>query len=103
MKLLFRKLLLVPFYLLILAVDATGRILQRAKLSPKPKSAFCPGISIVIPERANRERLLPCLQSLRKACAELGEPEQATVVVTRGERDMHHGLTQATQAACILR
>ena len=103
MKLLFRKLLLVPFYLLILAVDATGRILQLAKLSPKPKSAFCPGISIVIPERANRERLLPCLQSLRKACAELGEPEQVIVVVTGAERDMYHDLTQEFQADWIFR
>ncbi len=103
MKVLFRKLLLVPFYLLILAVDATGRIFQLARFSPKPKSRFRPGISIVIPERANKEMLLPCLQSLRNACADLGEPAQVIVVVSGAERDMYHDLTQEFQADWIFR
>src|SRR5207245_9536754 len=101
MKLLFRKLLLAPFYLLILSVDVAGMVVRRfvgLKRSPERKFAFGPGISVVIPERANKEMLRRCLESLRSACASLGEPAEVIVVVSGAERGMYEDLTQEFQA-----
>jgi len=104
MKLLFRKLLLAPFYLLIVALDAAGgaiRLLLPPRHTPKRKFAFGPGISVVIPERANKEMLRRCLESLRSACASLGEPAEVIVVVSGAERGMYEDLTQEFQAHWI--
>ncbi|HYR89439.1 MAG TPA: glycosyltransferase [Terriglobia bacterium] len=105
MKLLFRKLLLAPFYLLIVALDAVGRVIRLllpSRHTPKRKSAFGPGISVVIPERANKEMLRRCLESLRTACASIGEPVQVVVVVSGAERGMYEDLTEEFQAHWIL-
>ncbi len=104
MKLLFRKLLLAPFYLLIVALDAAGRVIRLLfppRHTPKRKFAFGPGISVVIPERANKEMLRRCLESLRSACASLGEPAEVIVVVSGAERGMYEDLTQEFQAHWI--
>jgi GT2 family glycosyltransferase/glycosyltransferase involved in cell wall biosynthesis len=106
MKLLFRKLLLTPFYLFIAVVDATGmgiRRFLRLRHSPKRKVALGPGISVVIPERANREMLGRCLRSLQTACASLGEPTQVIVVVSEAQRDAYSDLIQQFQAHWIFR
>jgi GT2 family glycosyltransferase len=103
MKLLFRKLLLVPFYLLILAVDAAGLVIRRflPMHSPKPNSAFSPGISVVIPERANKDMLGRCLRSLSPACSSLEEPTQVIVVVSEAQSDAYNDLIQQFQAVWI--
>src|SRR5207245_5174085 len=104
MKLLFRKLLLAPFYLLILSVDVAGMVVRRfvgLKRSPERKFTFGPGISVVIPERANKEMLRCCLQSLRSACASLGEPSEIIVVVSGAQDDMYQDLTREFPAHWI--
>jgi len=104
MKLRFRKLLLLPFYLLIVAIDTAGIVIRRLlhpRRSPKPKFAFRPGISIVIPERANKAMLRRCLQSVQTACAFLAEPAQVIVVVSEARRDMYDDLTREFQAHWI--
>src|SRR5438105_10027096 len=106
MKLLVRKLLLVPFWLLVVALDAAGTLLRRfhsPRRSSKQKSCFSPGISIVIPERANKEMLRRCLESLQPACAYLGEPAQLIVVVSEAQPATYHDLTQDFQADWIFR
>jgi GT2 family glycosyltransferase len=98
MKLRLFKLLLLPFYLLTLAVDVVGWILRsffRWQPRPTQKSAFGPGISIVIPERANKEMLRRCLESLRIACACLEEPVETIVVVSDAVEDAYKDLMQS--------
>jgi GT2 family glycosyltransferase/glycosyltransferase involved in cell wall biosynthesis len=103
-KLFLRKLLLLPFYLLVIAVDAVGSIvgpLLRHRRPLKSQAVFSPGISIVIPERSNKEMLRRCLQSLRHACACLAEVSEIIVVVTGAERDQYEDLTLEFQARWI--
>ena len=104
MKLRFRKLLLVPFCLFIVAIDAAGMVIRRflrPTHSPKAKFTFSPGVSVVIPERGNKEMLRRCLQSLKTACASLGEPAEIIAVVSEAQPDMYNDLTQEFQAHWI--
>src|SRR5215467_7770181 len=104
MKLLFRKLLLLPFYLLTVAVDAAGTVVRRflhARPSPKPKCGFRAGISVVIPERANKEMLRRCLRSLGPACGFLEETAQVIVVVSEARPESYRDLMEEFQAQWI--
>jgi len=91
MKLLSRKILLIPFYLLTLAADMAGMVSRRFLIrnqSPKPKLSVT-GISVVIPERNNQEMLRRCLHSVLAACACVTEPTQIIVVVSEARPDMY--------------
>jgi GT2 family glycosyltransferase len=44
--------------------------------------SFKPGISIIIPERANRDLLRECLASVREACAQVTEPFEVIVIAS---------------------
>ncbi len=106
MKLPLRKLLLAPYYLATVAVDTAGTALRRflrPKPSPKPKFAVSAGISVVIPERGNKEMLRRCLLSLKPACAALGEDTQVIVVVSDARADTYNDLTQAFEVQWIFR
>jgi len=103
MKLLLRKLLLAPACLISIAIDAAGRRFPIARSSPKPKGAFSPGISVVIPERANKHLLRGCLRSLQEACAHFREPVQVIVVVSEAQRDTYEDLITDFQADWIFR
>jgi GT2 family glycosyltransferase len=103
MKLLFRKLLLAPFYLLIVAIDALGKYFLRPTSILKSQSRFNDGISVVIPERCNKLLLGQCLQSLREACVSFGEPVQIVVVVSEAQADMYDDLTRQFPADWIFR
>ncbi len=97
MKLRLRKLLLLPIYLLTAAVDAAGMALRGYFVRHHrlmQKSAFEPGISIVIPERANKEMLRRCLESLRPACGCLEEPWEVIVVVSGAVEGKYKDLTK---------
>jgi GT2 family glycosyltransferase/glycosyltransferase involved in cell wall biosynthesis len=92
------KLLLLPFYLLAIAIDVTGWIMRNFfgwRHFPTQKSAFGPGISIVIPERANKEMLRRCLESLQIACACLEEPVETIVVVSGAVEDAYQDLMRS--------
>jgi GT2 family glycosyltransferase len=103
MTLLLRKLLLAPFYFISVAIDAVGRIVPIDQSSPKPNCGFTPGISVVIPERANKHLLRGCLQSLQEACARFEEPVQTIVVVSEAQREMYEDLILDFQADWIFR
>src|SRR5207247_10680234 len=99
MKLLSRKILLIPFYLLTLAADMAGMVSRRFLIrnqSPKPKLSVT-GISVVIPERNNQEMLRRCLHSVLAACACVTEPTQIIVVVSEARPDMYEDLTEEFQ------
>jgi len=103
MKLLSRKILLIPFYLLTLAVDMAGMVSRRFLIrnqSPRPKLCVT-GISVVIPERNNQEMLRRCLHSVRAACACVTEPTQVIVVVSEARPDMYEDLTEEFQVQWI--
>jgi GT2 family glycosyltransferase/glycosyltransferase involved in cell wall biosynthesis len=104
MNLLFRKLLLLPFYLLVLAVDLAGSAtgaLFRSRKSKRPKSAFAPGISIVIPERSNQAMLRRCLESLQPACVAFDEPVEVIVIVSDSDPAAYADLRRAFPASWI--
>jgi GT2 family glycosyltransferase len=103
MKLLLRKLLLSPFYLLIVAIDMFGKYFVRPASLPKSGSRFSAGISVVIPERANKPLLRQCLQSLSKACESFEEPVQVIVVVSEAQADMYAELAHNFPADWIFR
>jgi GT2 family glycosyltransferase/glycosyltransferase involved in cell wall biosynthesis len=106
MRLLIRKLLLCPFYLLVLIVDLMGSLLRRivsVKHQQKGVNVFRPGISVVIPERANKPMLRRCLESLVAACERLEEPVQIIVVVSESESDAYRDLVQEFPAEWIFR
>src|SRR5437899_10614174 len=103
MKLLSRKILLLPFYLLTVAVDIVGRVCRRFLIrnqSPKPKLSVT-GISVVIPERNNQEMLRRCLHSVLAACACVTEPTHSIVVVSEARPDLYEDLTEEFQVEWI--
>lgn len=98
--------MLLPFYLLVVAVDAVGTVLGRYlrwQHRPIRRSGYGPGISIVIPERANKEMLKRCLESLGPAGACLEEPVEAIVVVSDAAEDSYKDLIQQYPAKWIFR
>ena len=83
-----RRLLLKPLQLAIhLADEARARRAERPAVTPEAKASaevsgpLEPGISIVIPERANPNLLEDCLRSAITACRFLSEPTEIIVVV----------------------
>ena len=95
MKSFLRKLLPAPLYLLVVAVGGIGPRIGRFLRKPAPLkvlTAMTPGISVLIPERANREMLQRCLESLGPACAAHNEPVEIVVVVTGAESDGYREL-----------
>jgi GT2 family glycosyltransferase/glycosyltransferase involved in cell wall biosynthesis len=103
MKLLLRKLLLLPFYLMTAAIDLVGRYFITRRSPVAAKTVFGPGVSIVIPERVNKEVLLECLRSVWIARAAFAEPVQVIVVASEAVRETYSGLMSQFQAEWILR
>ena len=55
---------------------------SRAAPAHPPLRAFDPGISVIIPERANPVVLAECLDKVRTACRDLSEPSEILVVAS---------------------
>lgn len=78
-----RKILLLPLRGALALADLLGKFLPR-RLPGQPSPA--PGLSILIPERANAELLGGCLDSLAVAARDLAEPVEVIVVVNGSPR-----------------
>lgn len=71
--------------------DWLGRRLQFLRKPPEPRP-FQPGLSVLIPERANPLLLRECLASVDAACRQVAEPCQVIVVVNGSARSLYEQL-----------
>ncbi|MBV8844415.1 MAG: glycosyltransferase [Bryobacterales bacterium] len=92
-----RKQALLPWVNAIRNVDRLARRISpalRRKLPGKYRRTLTPGLSIIIPERDNLERLRLCLRALREALQHWREPAEVLVVVNGCHRDRYRALAK---------
>ncbi len=82
-------------YGVLALADALGRRLRTRRNAAAPRiGGYRPGVTLVIPERANPEVLAACLERAAAACRELAEPSQIIVVASGSPRSVYRGLMQ---------
>jgi len=69
-----------------------NRAVSRSDDNNRIRKSCRPGISIIIPERANPFLLRECLESVRVACAQVAEPFEVIVVVNGSPEWNYHDL-----------
>ena len=78
--------------------DAAGRRLRTRGNRSRPQlGAYGPGVTVIIPERANSEILTECLDRAAAACVRVSEPSEIIVVASGSPASAYCALMQRHQ------
>ena len=81
-----RYALVASYYAATWLVDLCARIATRRRKPQGPLPPYAPGVSVIVPERANCDLLYECLTAARASLARIAEPSEIVVVVNGSPR-----------------